>query len=272
MFKDVLPGKWYYSLIERMLKKKAVSGYPDNTFKPEELIKRAEVLSFIEKAQTHEYELIPPLLPSVVTVRAKLKDGRTSLGSGIVLDKDGYIATNCHVVLDGLDPSQEINVILDSLPANINAKVLYGDLGQDIAILKIAADSGLLMPVEFPDEPVKLLDKVFCIGNPLGFTDTVSAGIVSCSKRVIGGNEWIQTDAAINPGNSGGGAFNVKGQFIGLPTFIIVWADEQKTIPVSNIGFISPYYKVAHVYQQAKSGKVAFAGEQVREIVFANLF
>lgn len=273
MFKDVPAGHYAYKTIERLSRMKAISGKSDGTFGLGEPVKREDCAAFVDKALHYEYELIRGLLPTVVKVTAKLSDGRTSLGSGVVLDRQGHIATNCHVILDGIDPAQEITVYLDSIPtAGLKAKVLYGDLGKDVAVLKIQADPALLQPVEFPDEPLRIADKLFCIGNPLGYVDTVSAGIISCPTRDINGNAWIQTDAAINPGNSGGGAFTVRGQFAGLPTFIIVWADETKTIPVSNIGFISPYYNVQTVYQKALAGNVAFHGELTREIVFTQLF
>ena len=252
MFKDVPVTHWAHDLIARMLQKKAVGGYPDGTFRPDNLVTRAECLSLIEKAQEHEYGLNRELLPSVVQVTARLSDGRTCLGSGVVQDKDGYISTNCHVIMDGMDPSGSIMVYFDGIPQGYPAVVKYGDLSLDIAILKIQVDDpALLVPVTFPDKGVSLLDTIFCIGNPLGLTDTVSKGIVSCPSREINGRVWIQTDAAINPGNSGGGAFNIKGQFIGIPTFIYVWADEEMTCPVTNVGFIAPWYKVKDIYYKA---------------------
>jgi len=268
MFKDVPKSHWAYLLIERLLKMKAVSGYPDGTFMPDKQITRAETLAFIDKYVSHEHELIKELLPSVIQVTAKQSDGRTSLGSGVILDKEGYIATNCHVVLDGIDPSSDIKVFLDGLPVGLTAKVKYGDLSHDIAILKIQADPSLLFPVRFPEEELMLLDKIFCIGCPLGFTDTVSAGLVSCVNRIVRGNSWIQTDCAINPGNSGGGAFNIKGQFIGLPTFVYVWADSEGTIPVSNVGFIAPYYNVKAAYELSRQSNVAHftSGSLIRNI------
>ena len=265
MFKDVKPDAWYYSLVSRFLRMKAVSGYEDNTFKPEEKITRAETLSFIEKYRTRSAELIKGLLPSIVTIKGRRKNGTGALGSGVILNKDGYIATNCHVAMDGIDPWANLEVFLDDMPGmGIKANVLYGDYSQDIAIIKInaAAILDLLHPVSFANK-VELLDEVYCIGNPLGYTDTATRGVISCVKRKIGNSEWIQTDAAINPGNSGGGAFNFMGELVGLPTWVVVWADSEKTIPVNNVGFITPYYKVQEVYQKALAGQVALVGEPV---------
>lgn len=262
MFKDVKPGTWYYSLVARFLRMKAVSGYEDETFKPDNPITRAETLAFIEKYRVRSAELVKSLLPSVVAIKGKRKEGTTSLGSGVVLDRDGYIATNCHVAMDGLDPWQSLEVFLDNVPVGVPAKVIYGDLAQDVAIIHINADARVLNPVTLA-ERVELLDEIYCIGIPLGYTDTATKGVASCVKRIIGSTEWIQTDAAINPGNSGGGAFNFLGELIGLPTWVVLWADAEKTIPINNVGFIAPYNKVKEIYQKALAGQVGFVGEKI---------
>lgn len=262
MFKDVTQDKWYYRLIARFLKMKAVSGYEDGTFKPEEFIKRAETLSFIEKYRTRSAELVKGLLPSVITIKGKRANGSGAMGSGVILDKQGHIATNCHVAMDSIDAWYSLEVFLDNVPVGLPARVLYGDFAQDVAILKIQADPNLLHPVAFA-EKVELLDEVYCIGNPLGYTDTATNGCVSCVKRLVGSTEWIQTDAAINPGNSGGGAFNFLGELIGLPTWVVLWADEGRTIPINNVGFITPFNKVKEVYQKALGGNAGFVGEKI---------
>jgi S1-C subfamily serine protease len=119
MFTDVPPTHWIYNTLQKMLRRKAVTGYPDGSFIPEKNCTRAETVGLIDKALTNEYEVIKTLLPSVVQVTAKLSDGKTSLGSGVILDKQGHIATNCHVVLDGLEASQDIFVYLDNIPTGI---------------------------------------------------------------------------------------------------------------------------------------------------------
>jgi S1-C subfamily serine protease len=263
MFIDVPATHFIYETLTRFLKMKAVSGYPDGTFKPDKNITRAETIAFIDKHRRRESELIKSLLPSVVTIKGKRADGTGVLGSGVVLDKQGYIATNCHVAMDGIDPWATLQVFFDSMPlVGVNAIVKTGDFSQDIAIIKIQADASLLNPVKVP-ESVELLDEVYCIGNPLGYQDTASKGVISCVRRVIGNTEWYQTDAAINPGNSGGGAFNFLGELIGLPTWVVVWADAEKTIPVNNVGFITPWYKVMEIYQKTLAGNVAFTGTPI---------
>jgi S1-C subfamily serine protease len=271
MFKDVLPGYWGYQLISRFFQMKAAGGDPDGRFRPEDSAKRVEILSFLEKYRTRSAELVKSLTPSVVTIKGKRANGTGALGSGVVLDKQGHIATNVHVAMDDLDEWASLQVYLDSMPtAGLPARVLRGVFGQDIAIIKIDAVPDLLQPVVFAQSPPDLLDECYCIGNPLGYTDTASKGVVSCARRVVNGWEWIQTDCAINPGNSGGGAFNFLGELIGLPTWINIWADEARTVPVSNIGFITPYWKVKEIYQQTLAGKVGFEGEPIREFVLFN--
>ena len=167
--------------------------------------------------------------------------------------------------MDGIDPWHTLHVTLDSGSTVYPATVLRGDFTQDIAIIKINADPSLLQPVRVASS-IELLDEVYCIGNPLGYTDTVTAGRISCVKRELQGTEWIQTDAAINPGNSGGGAFNFMGELIGLPTWVVVWADSAKTIPVNNVVLLRHTIK-CKLYHLAHAGKVGFSGEPVAFIV-----
>lgn len=270
VFKDIKTDTWYYKIVERFLRMKAVSGFEDGTFRPDQQVTRAEALSLIDKYDSRRYELIKGVVSSVIKVTAVLANGKTSIGSGVILDQQGYIATNIHVVAEGIDVSQDVKVYLDDFPQTaFQAQVKYGEFGQDIAVLKInVAPDLVLKPVVFARNII-LLDEVFCIGNPLGsYLNTVTRGIVSFEKRVLnGGSEWIQTDAAINPGNSGGGAFNRFGELIGLPTFKMVFADQEKTIPVDNIGFITPAWKVEDVYIKSRAGESTFTGHILTEFM-----
>ena len=81
------------------------------------------------------------------------------MGSGVVLDKQGFIATNCHVAMDGLDPWQSLEVFMDNVPVGLPAKVVYGDLAQDVAIIKIKADVRLLNPVTLAEKGGSCLTK-----------------------------------------------------------------------------------------------------------------
>jgi serine protease Do len=137
----------------------------------------------------------------------------TSLGSGFVISKDGYILTNNHVVKD----ADEIIVrFLDR--KEYKAKLVGTDPRSDIALLKVAADN--LQPVTIGhSENTKVGEWVMAIGSPFGFDHSVSVGVVSAINRSLPNETYvpfIQTDVAINPGNSGGPLFNVKGEVIGI--------------------------------------------------------
>ena len=141
-----------------------------------------------------------------------------SLGSGFIIDKDGYIVTNSHVV----ENADEIKVKLKN-GDQFDAKVVGRDPKTDLALIKIS--SGLNLPVlELGDsEVIKIGEWVVAIGNPFGLEHTLTAGIVSAKGRVIGSgpyDNFIQTDASINPGNSGGPLINMKGQVVGINTAI----------------------------------------------------
>ena len=142
-----------------------------------------------------------------------------SLGSGFVIDADGIIVTNNHVIAD----ADEITVNLND-GTELVADVVGRDTKTDIAVLRVEPESPLTA-VPFGDsEELRIGDWVVAIGNPFGLGGSVSAGIVSAVKRVIDTsslNNFIQTDAAINRGNSGGPLFNMDGEVIGINTAII---------------------------------------------------
>jgi serine protease Do len=142
-----------------------------------------------------------------------------SLGSGVIINKEGYIVTNNHVV----ENAKEIMVTLHNAK-DYRAKVVGLDKKTDLALIKIDAKE------DFPVAPLGNSDKlgvgewVLAIGNPFGLAETVTAGIVSAKGRVIGAgpyDDFIQTDASINPGNSGGPLFNFWGEVVGINTAII---------------------------------------------------
>ncbi len=143
----------------------------------------------------------------------------SSLGSGFVIDKDGHILTNDHVV-NGAD---EIEIKMSdgrSFPATI----IGSDSKLDLALLKVEAEETLPVAKLGNSESLQVGEWVMAIGNPFGLEQTVTAGIVSAKGRVIGAgpyDDFIQTDASINPGNSGGPLFNSKGEVIGINTAIV---------------------------------------------------
>ncbi|OGQ99666.1 MAG: peptidase S1 [Deltaproteobacteria bacterium RIFOXYD12_FULL_55_16] len=143
---------------------------------------------------------------------------RTSLGSGVIISKDGYIVTNNHVV----ENADTINVRLTNFE-EYEAKIIGRDPKTDLALLKIAPKNGLPATAFGDSDKLRVGDWVMAIGNPFGFEQTVTAGIVSGKGRSLGSGPYenfIQTDASINPGNSGGPLFNLKGEMIGINSAI----------------------------------------------------
>ncbi|MFA7384194.1 MAG: DegQ family serine endoprotease [Desulfurivibrionaceae bacterium] len=143
---------------------------------------------------------------------------RTSLGSGVIISKDGYIVTNNHVV----ENADTINVRLTNFE-EYDAKIIGRDPKTDLALLKIAPKNGLPVTAFGDSDKLRVGDWVMAIGNPFGFEQTVTAGIVSGKGRSLGSgpyDSFIQTDASINPGNSGGPLFNLKGEMVGINSAI----------------------------------------------------
>ncbi len=152
---------------------------------------------------------------------------RSGMGSGFVIDKEGYILTNNHVI-DGAD---EIIVLIrdgNNGEKEYDAKLVGADSKTDIALIKLVLKDG--SKKSFPtlslgnSDNLEVGEWVVAIGNPFGLSHTVTVGVVSAKERNIGSgpyDEFIQTDASINPGNSGGPLMNIKGEVIGINTAII---------------------------------------------------
>jgi serine protease Do len=170
-----------------------------------------------------------------------------SLGSGFIIDKDGYIVTNNHVIA-GAD---EIKVKLNS-GKEYDAKIIGRDPSTDIALIKIKAGNNYSVATFGDSDSLKVGQWVVAIGSPFGLEHTVTAGIVSAKGRVIGSgpyDDFIQTDASINPGNSGGPLIDMKGQVIGINTAIIAGGN--------GIGFAIPVNLAKGIIRQLKKdGKV----------------
>ena len=142
----------------------------------------------------------------------------SSLGSGFIISKDGYIVTNNHVIKD----ADQIKVILHD-KSEYEATIIGTDPMTDLALIKIKAKN--LVPLKFgSSSDTEVGSWVVAIGSPFGLEQTVTAGIVSAKGRIIGSgpyDDFIQTDASINPGNSGGPLLNLNGEVIGINTAII---------------------------------------------------
>lgn len=143
---------------------------------------------------------------------------KRSLGSGFIIDEDGTVLTNNHVV----SRADEIEVELAD-GRKFNATVLGVDEKSDIAVIKIKAEGKLPVAKLGDSKKMRPGDWVMAVGNPFGLEHTVTVGVVSAKGRMIGGApfaKFIQTDASINPGNSGGPLFNLDGKVIGINTMI----------------------------------------------------
>jgi len=143
---------------------------------------------------------------------------QNSLGSGVVVTKEGHIITNNHVV----DQVDEIEVVLSD-GRNEKARLIGADAEVDLAVLKV--DDPNVKPLKLGDsDAMQAGDFVLAVGNPFGFEETVTDGIISSKgrpNRVDGFGDFLQTNAAINPGNSGGPLINLRGEVIGINTAII---------------------------------------------------
>ncbi len=172
-----------------------------------------------------------------------------SLGSGFIVNADGYVVTNNHVV----DGATEIKVTLAD-GRELAAKVLGRDPKTDLALLKIDA-TGLPLIALGDSTQLQVGEPVMAIGNPFGLEQTVTTGIVSATGRVIGEgpyDDFIQTDASINPGNSGGPLINGKGQAVGINTALV-----SQTGGSVGIGFAIPINLAKPVLTQlAAAGRV----------------
>lgn len=152
------------------------------------------------------------------------KQRQIGLGSGVIVNKDGYIVTNNHVV----DGAERLEVTLND-NRNFNATVVGTDATTDLAIIKIEAPDLHVIPMGDSDS-LRVGEWVLAVGNPFGFTSSVTTGIVSAKARNIststrsGGSRgiesYIQTDAAVNSGNSGGALVNLSGELVGINTAI----------------------------------------------------
>lgn len=153
-------------------------------------------------------------------------------GSGVIISSDGYIVTNNHVV-DGAD---ELTVTLED-NREFNARIIGTDPTTDLALIKIDGKNLPTLPIGDSDK-IKVGEWVIAVGNPFGFNNTVTAGIVSAKARTLGQNgveSFIQTDAAINKGNSGGALVNTKGELIGINAMLF-----SETGSYSGYGFAIP--------------------------------
>jgi Do/DeqQ family serine protease len=187
---------------------------------------------------------------------------RTSLGSGVIIDgKRGFILTNEHVIVK----TGTITVVLKD-GREFEAQVVGTDPDSDLAVLRIAPKEPLPDIAMGDSDDIMIGETVFAIGNPFGFSNTVTTGVISAINRSIRTEEevyhdFIQTDASINPGNSGGPLLNINGELIGINTAIYAKAQ--------GIGFAIPINKAKRIVSDLiKYGEVipAWIGVTVQDI------
>jgi serine protease Do len=184
---------------------------------------------------------------------------RSSLGSGFIIDRGGYIVTNNHVVENATD----IKVSLADT-VEFDAKLVGSDPKTEVALIKIEAQRDLPVAPLGDSDKLRVGEWVVAIGNPFGLGQTVTAGIASAKGRLIGAGDYddfIQTDASINPGNSGGPLFNLQGEVVGINTAVVAAGQ--------GIGFAIPINLAREVLTQLREkGRVTrgFLGVQVQQV------
>jgi S1-C subfamily serine protease len=205
--------------------------------------------------------VIARVKPAVVQVNVATSSG-TQLGSGVVIDRRGYIITNNHVI----DGASTIQVVLSD-GKQLPAQLVGADPADDLAVLKITPPtSGLTVATLGDSSKLVVGQDVLAIGNPLGITQTVTNGIISALGRTVSEDQTgatlpdtIQTDAPINPGNSGGALVDLQGNLIGIPTIGAI--DPEFRTPANGVGFAIPSNRVKLIAEQLIStGKVTHTG------------
>lgn len=210
--------------------------------------------------QTVQEAVIAKIKPAVVQINVTTAQG-SAIGSGVIIDKRGYIVTNNHVVTG----AQEVDVVLSNGTVQKNAQVVGTDPTDDLAIVKINPPANIVVAPLGDSSKLAVGQDVLAIGNPLGNTQTVTKGIISALGRTVtedGGATLpnvIQTDASINPGNSGGALVDLQGNLIGIPTLAAI--DPEFKTPASGVGFAIPSNRVAFIAPQLiQNGQVMHTG------------
>ncbi len=204
--------------------------------------------------------VIAKVKPAVVQVNVTTGNGG-AIGSGVIIDRRGYIVTNNHVV----SGAQSIQVVLYD-GTKLTAQLTGTDPADDLAIIKITPPANMAVATIGDSSKLQVGQDVLAIGNPLGITQSVTNGIVSALNRTVnegqGGStipNAIQTDAPINPGNSGGALVDMQGNLIGIPTLTAI--DPEFNTPANGVGFAIPSNRVNFIAPQIiASGHVTHTG------------
>ncbi|MEE9617302.1 MAG: trypsin-like peptidase domain-containing protein [Anaerolineae bacterium] len=212
-----------------------------------------EIIADVDAEDAMLINLYQRTNPGVVYIEVLVGEGETNIplgsGSGFVIDTEGHIITNNHVV----EEANLIRVIFSDGSVADDAQILGRDPYSDLAVVFVDVSPERLVPLELGDSStLQVGQRVIAIGNPFGLEGTMTVGIISALGRTLPAQviqnagfrnpEIIQTDAAINPGNSGGPLLNTRGQVIGINTAI-----RSATGTNSGIGFAVPVNSVKHI-------------------------
>lgn len=215
--------------------------------------------------------VVSKVRPAVVQINVTNAQG-SGIGSGVIIDKRGYIVTNYHVV----EGAQRVDVVLYNGMTQQNAQIVGTDQADDLAVVKINPPANIGTVNLGDSSQLRVGQDVLAIGNPLGNTQTVTSGIISALGRTVSesGNtiipNAIQTDAAINPGNSGGALVDMQGNLIGIPTLAAV--DPEFRTPANGVGFAIPSNRVSFIAQQIiQNGSVTHTGRAALSVSVANV-
>jgi|SRR5579884_315517 len=210
--------------------------------------------------------VISKVRPAVVQINVT-----NGLGSGVIIDKRGYIVTNYHVV----QGTQRVDVVLSN-GSTLPGTVIGTDQADDLAVVKINPPANIVTASLGDSSQLKVGQDVLAIGSPLGNSQTVTNGIISALGRTVSesGNTTIpnaiQTDAPINPGNSGGALVDMQGNLIGIPTLAAV--DPEFGTQANGVGFAIPSNRVSFIAQQIiQNGSVTHTGRAALNITVASV-
>ena len=198
--------------------------------------------------QSQQEAAIAAIEPAVVELKVTTAQGG-QIGSGVIIDSNGDIVTNNHVV----SGEQSIEVLLSN-GSTEQAQLIGTNAADDLAVVRIAPFAHMTVAQLGDSSKLVVGQEVMAVGNPLGITETATRGIVSALNRSVTESagttlsQAIQTDAALNPGNSGGALVNLQGQLIGIPTLGAVNTETNTT--ANGVSFAIPSNLVKTVVQQ----------------------
>lgn len=186
-------------------------------------------------SETTQEAVLAKVEPSVVEIKGVTSDGE-AIGSGSIIDSKGDIVTNNHVV----DGTSSLEVVLSD-GTSLPAQLVGTDPSADVAVVRIQPFANMAVATFGDSSKLTVGEEILAIGNPLGYSETATEGVVSALKRTIAESktvtlsDLIQISAAINPGNSGGALVNMQGQLVGMPTLSAV--DTETNTPANGLGF-----------------------------------